>query len=352
MFRKKSEHRRRGSNPIVAFFRFLISLCIFLLLFGGVYYAYREFSGFDPLKMSPQSIKEQLFSKEKLADFGYSLLSFDFKKALQGLNSQSKSDPKIIPDDSNSASVQQKPSPKPTILFKFSLVADSENDNDLLFKALTQAKDNGASFAIGLGDYTDVGTINELQQAKNQFDKAGLRYYTIPGDHDLWDSRNKNQPALTNYKAVFGIAYTSFDFENIHFLLADNSDSYEGFNNEEMSFIQNDLSNLKFKNSDLNLAFFSTPLYHPSSDHFMGDVTPKLKTQATQMAQNLKSNNFRAVFAGDIHYFTQYSEPATSLSMTTVGAVNQARNIEAPRYAVVSILSDKTIKVDDIEIKQ
>src|SRR3989338_9477729 len=64
-----------------------------------------------------------------------------------------------------------------TPILRFALVADSENDNDLLTKALDQAKGSGVNFVIGLGDWTSVGTVDQLEAAKKAFDKSSLVYY-------------------------------------------------------------------------------------------------------------------------------------------------------------------------------
>jgi len=110
------------------------------------------------------------------------------------------------------------------------MVADSHNDNVDLQKAINQAKQlhSDLAFIIGLGDYTDVGTIDELKSAKNKFDLASLRYFLVPGDHDLWDARNRSLPAISNFKEVFGPNFQSFTFNNFSFLLLDNSDDYKG----------------------------------------------------------------------------------------------------------------------------
>ena len=91
---------------------------------------------------------------------------------------------------------------------------------------------------IGLGDWTDVGTIRELEAAKKVFDESGLKYYVIPGDHDLWDGRNQELAesegsevgivALSNFKAVFGEPTRDFEQNGVRFLLIDNSDIYRG----------------------------------------------------------------------------------------------------------------------------
>ena len=83
----------------------------------------------------------------------------------------------------------------------------------------------------------------------------------------------------------------------------------------------------------------------------MGKVESSLKQQAQAMIFQLKSAGVKKVFAGDIHYFSEYEEPTTKLPMVTVGATVTDRNPQAPRYGVVTVFDDGSTKVDDVEIK-
>ncbi len=330
----KKEHRKR-SNPLFGIFRLLLSLIIFAVLVGGVYSAYKQFSGADPLNLSPQSISSNLISKDRLIDLTLSLLSIDIKG-------------KIIPADQPESS---KKSIKSKTSFKFAIVADCHNDNNNLAKALSQAKAGDAKFVIGLGDFSDVGTKAELIDAKKKFDEAGLRYFLTPGDHDLWESRDKNEPPLTNFYSVFGSSFQAFGYGEVRFIILYNSDNYKGLGEEQLKWFKFEMENIKQANPKLVLAFVHEPLYHPSSDHYMGKVTPSLLPEAKQLIKDLKQAGTKEVFAGDIHYFTQYSEPETVLHMTTIGAITSGRNVESPRFGLVTVYEDGSYLVEDVEIK-
>jgi len=96
--------------------------------------------------------------------------------------------------------------------------------------------------------------------------------------------------------------------------------------------------------------FLHEPLYHPSSTHTMGWVEKNLKSQAGGLMFQLKDAGAAKVFAGDIHYFSQYSEPKTDIPMATIGAVSSLRNPQLPRFAVVSVFDDGETRVEDVEI--
>src|SRR3989344_450288 len=112
------------------------------------------------------------------------------------------------------------------VILRVALVADSENENGLLEKALRQAQGMGVNFVIGLGDYSQVGTEKELSDAKAVFERVQIPYYLTAGDHDLWDSRNRGEEALFNFKKVFGNPSRVFEKNNVQFVILDNSDIY------------------------------------------------------------------------------------------------------------------------------
>ena len=93
------------------------------------------------------------------------------------------------------------------------------------------------------------------------------------------------------------------------------------------------------------------PLYHPSSDRVMGKTEPNLKKEAQDLIKLFKSSGVSEVFAGDIHFFTGYVEPQTGLKMTTVGSLASLRNVQSPRFVVVSVFDDGGYEVEDIEVK-
>lgn len=331
MFRR--HYRRRSTNILFVIFRLGLSVVMFTVLLAGIYSAYKHFSGLDPLKLDPQAAFNQVLG---LLPVGRQVLSRQFRL------------PVSQPGQPN-----QEQTGSPALLFRFLLIADSHNDNANLKKAINQAKAKypDLKFIIGLGDYSDVGTIDELSSAKAVFDSSSLRYFLIPGDHDLWDCRNRSLPPTSCFQEVFGPTYQSFAFDNFKFLLLDNSDNYKGFDTEQLEWITQELEKAKEEGTKGVLVFVHTPLYHPSSDHVMGWVEKKLKLQAEQMLFQLKDTGItKKVFAGDIHYFSQTSEPKTALPMVTIGAVTPERNPQAPRFGVVSVFEDGSTAVEDVII--
>lgn len=333
MFRR---HKKQPFNILFVIFRLTLSLVMFAVLLAGVYSAYKHFAGLDPLKLDPFAIASSLIKAKNPRQVLGVLSSIKIGKQ---------------DDDSLSKITIAKPQASTKPLFKFLALSDSHADNNNLRKAISQAKEKypDIQFLIGVGDYSEVGTLNELRAAKNELDLSGLRYFVIPGDHDLWDSRDKQSPPLANFKQVFGPPYQAFTFADFRFLLLDNSDNYQGLGEEQKRWITEELE--KKEEIKTVIVFIHEPLYHPSSDHFMGRVEGSLKQQAKALIYQLKAAGVKLVISGDIHYFSEYLEPETNLPMATLGAVTSERNPQAPRYAIVWVFDDGSVELEDVEIK-
>lgn len=327
-------------------FRMLLSLTMFLVLGLGVYQAYRYFTGMDPLKMDPKTLASTFLSSEESAKIINTIFSFGLTKNVAGKFGQTPEN--IQPQPVSDTSSRLPGSGK--LLMKFAAVADSHIDNNNLAKALSMAKKEGAKFVIGLGDYSDVGTIEELQKAKDVFDASGLPFYTTAGDHDLWDSRNKKTAATSNFSDVFGAAYQSFSDSGIQFIILANGDNYLGVSALQKQWLEDILKKETTDFIKQTFVFLHEPLYHPSSDHMMGKETPELVNQAQDLAEILKQAGVGEVFAGDIHAFSQYKDSRSGLNMTTVGALTSERNTQKPRFIMVDVFDNGSYNIQDTEI--
>lgn len=356
----KHQSNRRSPNPIILLFRLVLSLVMFVILLAGIYSAYKHFSGLDPLKLDPQAVLRNALAAKTPQQFLTVLSSIKLTQGLASQVNRVADSPKVLGQSSQTSlqptttnqinPIFQSPSDP---AFKFLLIADSHNDSPNLQKAIIQAKQvyPDLAFLIGLGDYTNVGTTDELKEAKKQFDLGGLRYFLVPGDHDFWDSRNRKLSADTNFKQIFGPAFQSFTYNNFHFILLNDSDDYIGFGEDQLKWISNELDKAESSSRLGTFVFLHEPLYHPSSDHYMGKVEKNLKNQAESLIFRLKEIGVKKVFAGDIHYFSEYEEPVTKIPMVTIGAIATDRNPQIPRYAIVTVFNDGSTKVEDIEIK-
>lgn len=368
---QKSNNRRRGAPLPFTIFRLLVSLTLFLILGIALIQAYKYFSGNtlenDPITRAinqfpsdPKGAVKELLTSEDTANMIGRILSFS---PVSGLKLPISNTAPAV--ENNNSNVNQNSGPA---LFKFAIVADSHNNNEDLAKALVKAKSMGIKFVIGLGDFSEVGTIQELSDAKQIFDNGDLPYYVIPGDHDLWDARDKGKPAVSNFNQVFGVPYQAFSDSNIRFILLYNSDNYNGVDDLQFNWLGDELSKLlQDKNKSIYI-FLHEPVAHPTSDQTMGSprktgeagsarksdpgvpANTKIQEQAKELLDKFKKANVVGIFAGDIHAFTSYIDTTTNLNMATAGALSKERNTEAPGFAAVDVFQDGSYNITDIKV--
>ncbi len=150
---------------------------------------------------------------------------------------------------------------------------------------------------------------------------------------------------------MFGTPYQAFSYQNIRVIIFYNSDNYFGVDALELNWLGEELEANKLQPGRLTFALTSIPLYHPSSDHVMGKVNPKLKDQVEHLTSILAKNGVAEIIAGDTHFFSRYTQPSNSLKMTAVGAVTSSRNPQQPRFVMVDIFDDSSYNIEDVEIK-
>lgn len=247
------------------------------------------------------------------------------------------------------------------------LVADSHNENELLARALKQAQGKGINFVIGLGDYTNLGTIEELNAAKAKFDQSELEYFVTAGDRDGWESRNRG---VANFAEVFGKATQVFQRNDVHFVILDNSDIYSGISQEDWGILRKvteatkEPKEPKVKEtsgssgsfgpsvtSKLTFVFAHKTPFHPESSHVMGEDSPQVAKQANQLIKLIEKDDVDGFFSGDLHFFAQFNSPQQSVKITTIGAVARERNFQGPRFSVLTVYEDYSWEVEDVEIR-
>ena len=233
------------------------------------------------------------------------------------------------------------------VILRFALVSDSHNENELLASALNQAKGKGINFVIGLGDWSLVGTQEELLAAKKVFDNSGLEYFVGAGDRDLWDSRNRGIVAHANFANIFGEQTQIFTKNMIQFVILDNSDIYKGISDSDWLL----LDSLDSQTEKLNFVFSHKSPFHPQSGHIMGEDSETVAVEAKRYLTFLENNNIDGFFSGDLHFFAQFQSPNNAVKITTSGAASASRNFQGPRYEIVTVYEDYSWKVDDFAIR-
>lgn len=105
--------------------------------------------------------------------------------------------------------------------FRFAFISDTHigspnggAEEDLLRTVRDINAQGDIAFVVITGDITELGTNNELKEAKRIFDSLHIKYYIIPGNHDTgWSESGGDM-----FSTVFGYDKFSFEHNGIRFL--------------------------------------------------------------------------------------------------------------------------------------
>lgn len=228
----------------------------------------------------------------------------------------------------------------PTPLLKFSVIGDPESDLPNLKKALELSKNNGDEFAVLVGDLTHVGSKKELREVKEILDQAELKYYAIPGNHDLYSAKKLSQDPTEYFSEIIGRPYNQVLIHNCIFLFIDNSDEEKGISQEQMKFIK---KNLAEKGDKMLFIFLHEPVYHPDSRYLMGYRSDFVSKQRLELLDLFKTASPSAIFTGHLHHSSFWEK--YGLKFYVAGAVTSQRNWQTPRFLEVKIFENGKFSV-------
>lgn len=203
-------------------------------------------------------------------------------------------------------------------------------------------------FIIVAGDLTSLGRLNELQTAKAVLDESGIKYYAIPGNHDLWSVRDGNNP----YDEVFGKDYQSFTKGKVKFILIDNGDGAVGVDKTQQAWLDNELTDCPRLYC---LIFAHMPLNNSLTAHIMGEGDLKVASQAALLIKKFNVYKVKELFAGHIHYIGEYT--LDGLETYTDGVIFTDNNSSTTRFLEVKVtlpevkLEKKEIWLTDKSVK-
>lgn len=363
MLRRKRRRRyRKKVTFIQRFFRSIIAIVILSAFILGIALMVKEMAGLDPygvVKLASPVLEKVGISTEKAGEvagsFAERLLktsiapSESYKEDLGGRVgiTDGSEDDNLGDGDTSSTSRR--------IVFKAVMMGDSANDNAALNKALDLAGGLNANRVFYLGDYTQVGELNNLQAAKSIMDESGLLYYSLPGDRDL--DINSSPADFNNYYSVFGeprfsVTINDVNIGAIKFVLLNNAANYTPIDNETLGQFYQELEGADY-------VILPQPLYHPMASYgkpvmgvVNGETVPVMKDQANEILSKIRESNVKSIIAGDQHSFDRVlDEQKPGLEHVSIGPVSKERAEQSvSSITLLTIYDNDTYSVEEVKL--
>lgn len=175
-------------------------------------------------------------------------------------------------------------------------------ENGVLGRIIESARSRGAAFIVNTGDITGDGSRLELETYKNYTDASGIKFYSVPGNHDVGKGGTSRA-----YEEIIGPEYYSFDYAPDHFIILDNADDDTGINDAQMQWY---VADLDANQGDRHTFIFThVPFADPDlpSGHVSGEKgAAGLESGKRAVVEAAKRSNVSAFFFGHIHAYFEY----------------------------------------------
>lgn len=178
----------------------------------------------------------------------------------------------------------------PCFAFSFAVFGDNHEGYQVLDRIISSInQDKDIVFAVNMGDAVDRGQKASYQRYLARIKKSRVKIYQVMGNHDA---------SFGGYKyfhKYFGPNYCSFDYENAHFIVLDNS--FKGtFNKKQYNWLISDLIKNQGK---VIFVFFHKPVFEPTE--FYPDYAMAERDTSEKLMEVFKKYRVRYVVTGHIH---------------------------------------------------
>ncbi len=192
--------------------------------------------------------------------------------------------------------------------FKFAICGDPHSDWETYETILKDAEKKDVEFLINLGDLTRVGAESEYLEGKSLMAEFEYDTYLVMGGHDRVGNGE------TSYQKHFGKDYYSFNEDDAHFVVLNNSDQKEGIPADQLKWIENDLTKNK---KQFTFVFAHQPIGFPyANSKTVGYLTEESQKTEQDLIDIVKQHKITMFFAGHLHSYFPYEFEGISAIIT------------------------------------
>jgi len=255
--------------------------------------------------------------------------------------------------------------------YKIAFISDT-HENSSIFPSLKDSlQANDPNILFHIGDLTNFGTTESLSKAKDDLDSLKMKYFALPGDHDI---------AQTSSTLNFDLLFSqpeSFLFEDINVLVIPNFYNFTPISETKLKSLISNIPNF-------NVFISPQPIYvdednifynkYMGSDTAFENLTPtQIKNLKVYNQQRLlileeirKSKTSKIVISGDHHRSSNFLDPVNSkIQYHIVGSLAKyidfgntkllQTSLQSNRYSILEFYRDQnesiSFRVKEIELK-
>lgn len=235
---------------------------------------------------------------------------------------------------------------------KIAVIGDHEGINPTFETILTELESEDIDLLVDVADITNTGERAEMESVVTRLSQEPYRVEVVVGNNDLGPGNN---PDDTNFKdLVRDPTYTSFDLEQVHIVLLDNANRRVGFSDEELIWLEADLTG---NTQPVVLLFMHRPIDVPFEQIVGTDETKRSRASNEKFIELIQQFEVDHIFTGHLETYLEYSLDGIPLTISG-GAHNRPDQTgfgvslpSSPHYLLVSVVGE-TVEVEKVSVEE
>lgn len=230
---------------------------------------------------------------------------------------------------------------------KIAVLGDHEGINPTFENILIELESQDIDLLVDVADLTNTGEREEMESVLNRLSQEPYRVEVVVGNNDLGPGNNFEE-------LVRNPTYTSFDLEQAHMVLLDNANRRVGFSDEELAWLEADLT---ANTQPVILLFMHRPVDIPFEQIVGTDETKLSRISNQKFLALIKRFQVDHVFTGHLETFLEYSLDGIPLTVSG-GAHNRPDQTgfgvslpSTPHYLLITV-DGETVEVEKVSVEE
>lgn len=242
----------------------------------------------------------------------------------------------LFTDDANGP-LQREPA------WQFVVISDVEGEIDIARRLVDDMAQRNITVVVNVGDIGGAQDKEKIQPVMDLFATLPVPTHFVLGSDELvYNKALERKTRDVFHEVVNELDYYSFNVQNAHFVILDNAYRRDGFPDEELEWLTDDLD---ANTQPYTFLFFHRPLDVPGQQWFGDDETPHSREQNEKFKALVAQYPITRIFNGHVHTYLGYTLNDIPVTITGGGgATPQAllggKDAAYYHYVLVSIYND------------
>ncbi len=206
--------------------------------------------------------------------------------------------------------------------WSFAVIGDLEGPTAVTDALISQLATENIELVVQLGDIVDSNPSvsdkqDKMESMLEKLDNLPVPVYHVPGNNDLIYNEELEIRTPELYQEVVSAElYKTVDYKNLHLGLLDNSYRRYGLPDEELAWLEKDLSKNKLP---YTILFYHRPIKVPGEEFFGDDETETSRQQNKKFQELLSNYTIDRIFNGHLHTTLRYELDSIPVVITGGG---------------------------------